>query len=123
MLSNIFIRHCRRSILGAFIALSLATYLSTGFAQGQQGENTSPDYEVWAMDQGTHVVHIFNASLEEIATIDLGAQGAKVPHMIEFTSDYRYAFVASPASGNVTGTEPGDHAPRGGGRNPWLLCD
>lgn len=62
----------------------------------------TPDYEVWAMDQGTHVVHIFNSALEQIASIDLGAQGARVPHMLEFTSDHRYAFVASPASGNVT---------------------
>src|SRR5687767_12716315 len=56
------------------------------------------DYEVWAMDQGTHKVHIFDSALAEIATIDLGARGARVPHMLEFTSDYRYAFVASPAS-------------------------
>ncbi|MEO7648570.1 MAG: hypothetical protein ABIV11_10110 [Gemmatimonadaceae bacterium] len=62
----------------------------------------APDYEIWAMDQGTHTVHIFNAALEQVGTIDLGVQGARVPHMLEFTSDYRYAFVASPASGNVT---------------------
>ena len=58
-------------------------------------------YEIWAMDQGTHVVHIFDSSLNEIAAIDLGAQGARVPHMLEFTSDQRYAFVASPSTGNV----------------------
>jgi DNA-binding beta-propeller fold protein YncE len=62
----------------------------------------SPDYEIWAVDQGTHVVHVFDADLEEIGTIDLGALGIRVPHMIEFTSDHRYAFVASPASGDVT---------------------
>lgn len=59
------------------------------------------DYEVWAMDQGTHLVHIFDSSLQEIASIDLGSLGAKVPHMIEFTADQRYAFIANPSSGNV----------------------
>ncbi len=58
-------------------------------------------YEVWAMDQGTHVVHIFDANLDEIDSIDLGALGVRVPHMLEFTSDQAYAWVASPASGDV----------------------
>lgn len=70
----------------------------------------APDYEIWAMDQGTHKVHIFNSALEEVASIDLGARGARVPHMLEFTSDYRYAFVASPASGNVTVIRTQDRA-------------
>ncbi len=70
-------------------------------AQVPAASAASADYEIWAMDQGTHIVHIYNSALEEIATIDLGAQGARVPHMIEFTSDYRYAFVANPATGNV----------------------
>ncbi|MEO7648576.1 MAG: hypothetical protein ABIV11_10155 [Gemmatimonadaceae bacterium] len=70
----------------------------------------APDYEIWAMDQGTHKVHIFNSALEQIASIDLGAQGARVPHMLEFTSDHRYAFVASPASGNVTVIRASDRA-------------
>lgn len=61
----------------------------------------APDYEIWAMDQGTHIVHIFSAALAETGRIDLGSQGARVPHMIEFTPDYRYAFVANPATGNV----------------------
>jgi DNA-binding beta-propeller fold protein YncE len=58
-------------------------------------------YEVWAMDQGTHVIHVFNSALEEIASIDLGSQGARVPHMIEFTPDQRYGFAANPGTGNV----------------------
>lgn len=59
------------------------------------------NYEIWAMDQGTHIVHIFNPALQEIGKIDLGSQGAKVPHMIEFTADQRYAFIANPSTGNV----------------------
>jgi len=58
-------------------------------------------YEVWAMDQGTHVVHIFNPTFDEVARIELEPLGMRVPHMLEFTSDYRYAFVAAPATGNV----------------------
>ncbi|HUP18796.1 MAG TPA: hypothetical protein VM778_02460 [Gemmatimonadota bacterium] len=67
------------------------------------GGETAPAtaYEIWGMDQGTHVIHIFDSSLEEIATIDVGAQGARVPHMVEFSSDHRYAFAANPATGNV----------------------
>lgn len=70
----------------------------------------APDYEIWAMDQGTHKVHIFNSALAEVASIDLGALGVRVPHMLEFTSDHRYAFVASPASGNVTVIRATDRA-------------
>ena len=60
-----------------------------------------PDYELWAMDQGTNVIHVFDASLREVATIDVGSVGARVPHMLEFTPDFRYALVANPATGNV----------------------
>jgi hypothetical protein len=59
------------------------------------------DYEIWAMDQGTNTLHVYNSKLEEVGRIDMGAQGLKVPHMIDFTSDYAYAAVAHPSSGNV----------------------
>jgi hypothetical protein len=59
------------------------------------------DYEIWAMDQGTNVLHIYNSKLEQVGRIDIGAEGLKVPHMIDFTSDYAYAAVAHPSSGNV----------------------
>jgi DNA-binding beta-propeller fold protein YncE len=59
------------------------------------------DYEVWAMDQGTNTLHVYNSKLEEVDRVDMGAQGFKVPHMIDFTSDYAYAVVAHPSSGNV----------------------
>lgn len=63
--------------------------------------DTAADYEIWAMDQGTHVVHIVNPALEEVDRIALEPLGMRVPHMLEFTSDHRYAFVAAPATGNV----------------------
>jgi DNA-binding beta-propeller fold protein YncE len=58
-------------------------------------------FEVWAMDQGTNVIHIFDRDLEEIDRIDVEAHGGRVPHMIDFTAGGEYAFVANPASGNV----------------------
>ena len=60
------------------------------------------DYEIWALDQGTHVLHIFDTELEEIATLDLGEAGVRVPHMIDFTSDGAYAFIASTGSHDIT---------------------
>ncbi len=68
---------------------------------GPEGAAVEAAFEIWAMDQGTHIIHIFDPEFNETATIDLGARGAEVPHMIEFTSDHRYAFVANPATGNT----------------------
>jgi DNA-binding beta-propeller fold protein YncE len=83
------------------LMLALAATLSACATQVATQPRPAANYEVWAMDQGTHIVHIFNSSLQEIASIDLGSQGAKVPHMIEFTADQRYAFIANPSTGNV----------------------
>jgi len=80
------------------VALTAAVSCRTADLQTQA---KPADYEIWAMDQGTHIIHIFNSALEEIASIDVGSQGAKVPHMIEFTADQRYAFIANPSTGNV----------------------
>jgi DNA-binding beta-propeller fold protein YncE len=68
------------------------------------------DYEVWALDQGTSVVHIFNAQLEEVGRIDMAAHGVAVPHMIDFTSDHAYAFIASTKSGDVSVIRTADRA-------------
>jgi DNA-binding beta-propeller fold protein YncE len=87
----------RSRMLVAVAALAAAGCATLGRQQGDAARN----YEIWALDQGTNVVHIYDTAFAQTATIDLGAMGARVPHMIEFTSDYRYAFVANPASGNV----------------------
>jgi DNA-binding beta-propeller fold protein YncE len=88
----------------ARITLAAAALVLIGglFGCRSAAETAEPAYEVWAIDQGTHLVYVFDSQLQEIATIDLGAHGVRVPHMIEFTSDFRYGFVASPASGDVT---------------------
>jgi DNA-binding beta-propeller fold protein YncE len=76
----------------------------------------SAAHEVWALDQGTDLVHVHDsrAGLAEVATIDVSVAALRaagftigeqvvnvVPHMIEFDSQYRYAFVAATA-GAVT---------------------
>lgn len=59
-------------------------------------------YEVWAMDQGTAMVHIYNDKLEEAAKLDMAPHGVRAPHMIDFTPDGAYAVIAATASGNVS---------------------
>ena len=88
-------------MLGALGALTLSLF--SGAAQAQT-------YEIWALDQGTHTVHIYNPKLEEIAKIDMLAYGVRVPHMIDFTPDGAYAFIASTASGDVTVIRTGDRS-------------
>jgi DNA-binding beta-propeller fold protein YncE len=58
-------------------------------------------YEIWVPDQSTNLVHIYDEQLALVDTIDLGAHGIVRPHMIEFDSRYRYAFVANTVSGNI----------------------
>ncbi|MEX1103052.1 MAG: hypothetical protein WED87_02310, partial [Dehalococcoidia bacterium] len=67
----------RAAILAA--SLQAASAFASSAARAQ-------NYEVWAIDQGTNIIHIFNSMLEEVAKIDMGAHGVRVPHMIDFTS-------------------------------------
>ncbi len=70
-------------------------------------ETTGGGYEIWAVDQGTNKVHIIVADdgapggFKAAEEIDLGAIGIDMPHMIDFTSDFAYAFIANVQSGNV----------------------
>jgi YVTN family beta-propeller protein len=84
--------------LKSTVALLLMPWLS---ACGGTPVDTPPDFEIWAMDQGTHIVHVFNPAFEEVGRIEMEPHGMRVPHMVEFTSDHRYAFIAAPATGNV----------------------
>jgi DNA-binding beta-propeller fold protein YncE len=94
-----------RSITTTVRALALAFAASIGLAAGAAN---AQKYEVWAVDQGTGTVHVFDPTLREVDRIDLGAQGVRVPHMIDFTADHAYAFIASPGSGDVTVIRTGD---------------
>ncbi|CAN5785353.1 hypothetical protein BH23GEM9_BH23GEM9_29280 [soil metagenome] len=95
-------RRVDRSSAGAVLAIFGIGLLivSAGCARTVASVAVS-DFEIWAMDQGTHVIHVFDPEFAEIGRIDMEAHGVRVPHMIEFTSDFRYAFVAAPATGNT----------------------
>ena len=67
---------------------------------------TEEGYEVWALDQGTNTIYIYDAlqepdedepEFEEVDTIDTGEDGGEVPHMIHYSSEYTYAAVACTA--------------------------
>ena len=54
--------------------------VATGLASAALLQATAAhaqEYEIWALDQGTHIVHIYNAELTEADRIDLGAEGAR----------------------------------------------
>lgn len=85
-----------RSLLTLLLALGLA------FAAAQAGPEapSAQDYEVWALDQGTNRIHILGSDLAEKEVIDLGGV-ADLIHMIDFSADFAYAFIASVATGNT----------------------
>lgn len=98
------VTHClaRRSWrLGKLLRSISALVLATGALLGPAAADAK-DYEIWALDQGTQIIHIYSSALEEIARIDMAEHGVKVPHMIDFTSDHAYAFVAATSTGNVS---------------------
>ncbi|MTV26474.1 hypothetical protein FTX61_13780 [Nitriliruptoraceae bacterium ZYF776] len=105
-------------------------------------EPVAENGEVWVLDQGTDTIHVYDGDaasgergdFTEVTSIDvrpgaLEAQGftrpngqSTVPHMIEFDSEGRYAFIASTAGGvtivvdarhkqvvDVLATGPGSH--------------
>jgi DNA-binding beta-propeller fold protein YncE len=82
--------------MGIRTMLAAAALMAAPAAAGAQS------YEVWAIDQGTATVHIYNDKLEEAAKLDLSPHGVRVPHMIDFTPDGAYALIAATASGNVS---------------------
>ena len=97
---------CRRMlaiIAGAALALGFLTVSASAPAHAQ-------NYEIWALDQGTNIVHIYSPKLEEVGRIDMNAHGVRVPHMIHFTSDGAYAFIASTGSGDVSVIRAADRA-------------
>lgn len=83
------------SMLAAPLAILWLLHGGTALAQ----DNSR--YEIWALDQGTNVIHVYDQELKEVSRILLGEHGVRVPHMIDFTSDGRYAFTANVGSGNV----------------------
>ena len=60
-------------------------------------------HEIWAADQGTDTIYIYEPADEAgeefdlLGEIDTAQDGGEVPHMIHFSSDYEYAAVACTA--------------------------
>jgi DNA-binding beta-propeller fold protein YncE len=95
------------------LVLILAVLLIGGAgAAWSQLRDTTVAYEVWSLDQGTDRIHIYDETHTQIAVIDVSptalrsvlpgfdpASGRTVPHMIDFDSSHRYAFVAATAGG------------------------
>lgn len=101
-------RSARQRVLGALALVAVAAIAVLGvlIARGPA------DYEVWSLDQGTDRIHIYDAEHQEVAVIDVSpealrsvapgfdpASGRTVPHMIDFDSGHRYAFIAATAGG------------------------
>ncbi len=86
---------CLSPLTPALGGVALLLSASVGLA------DSDDRYEIWALDQGTHTIHIYDQALEEVSRIPLGDHGVQVPHMIDFTSDGRYAFTANVGSGDV----------------------
>ena len=101
----------RGSLLALLAALLLLVTIGSLVAAGIGEDGPYGGYEVWALDQGTNIIHILQPDssaadgFSVIDTVDLGAYAAAeidMPHMIDFTRDYEYAVIASPASANTT---------------------
>jgi DNA-binding beta-propeller fold protein YncE len=96
----------RRDAMASFLGRTVDLLIAEGVLD--EPEN----YEIWALDQGTDIVHVYDAFLREVARIDLGAHAApevRTPHMIDFDSQGRYAFVANIGSGNVAVVRTADY--------------
>lgn len=74
----------------------------TDIPDDDDGPDWEAGYEIWAADQGTDIMYIYepgDASGENFDLVDefdLSTNGGR-PHMVHFTSDYEYAAVANAA--------------------------
>jgi DNA-binding beta-propeller fold protein YncE len=98
-------RSRRLTLIVAVAALAAGTWFLTA--------GRGPiDHEVWSLDQGTDRIHVYDGDHQQVAVIDVSPSalrtvdptfapeaGRTVPHMIDFDSDHRYAFVAATAGG------------------------
>lgn len=98
------------TVWGLLLVL-LAVTTPSQAGNGPPPRAASHGHEVWMLDQGTDLIHVHEArNHREVATIDVSFAGLQaagfqrgnpdpdaptVPHMIEFDSRYRYAFVAA----------------------------
>jgi hypothetical protein len=96
----------------ALLSLVLVLVVLAALATVLASPGAADEHEVWVLDQGTDRIHVYDADHDEVATIDVSPQalreidpdfdpeaGATVPHMVDFDSQGRYAFVAATAGG------------------------
>jgi DNA-binding beta-propeller fold protein YncE len=103
----------RRGLPRRTLILVLAVLLIGGAGAAWSSlRDTAVAYEVWSLDQGTDRIHIYDDTHTQVAVIDVSpaalrsvlpgfdpASGRTVPHMIDFDSEHRYAFIAATAGG------------------------
>jgi DNA-binding beta-propeller fold protein YncE len=105
----------RRPLVVVVVAVAVLTALVALPADAHGGPPaglpSGAPHEVWALDQGTDIVHVLDERGERVTDIDVSPAALRelerdgvgpaptsertVPHMIEFDSQYRYAFVAA----------------------------
>lgn len=92
----------RRAFLGGAAGVTLAGV--AGCLGSDDDGGTGDSYEVWALDQGTDQIYVYEPAgddeFEQLASIDVNEdvdEFGQVPHMIDFSSDGEYAAVACTA--------------------------
>lgn len=84
------------------LAITLGGLLLACAPEEPEQEVGAHDHEIWTLDQGTDRLWIHSPDMDVLEEIDLSEYGVEVPHMIDFSSDHDYAFIASMHSGDVT---------------------
>jgi DNA-binding beta-propeller fold protein YncE len=92
-------------VLGAVIVVAVVAVAFAAF-----GSDGTDRHEIWSLDQGTDRIHVYDDEHTQVAVIDVSPAalrevapdfdpeaGRTVPHMIEFDSQDRYAFIAATA--------------------------
>ena len=87
-------------LLAALLVGLLASACGTYVLEPEAPVSTA-NYEVWAMDQTNNIIHIISPQLEVVETVELSEAGLERTHWINFTSDHKYAWIASTVSGNT----------------------
>ncbi|HEX2241589.1 MAG TPA: Ig-like domain-containing protein [Actinomycetota bacterium] len=98
----------RRSRVGARAVVLLVIVVSAGLLPGlpTRGQETLQS-EVWVTNQALDKIHVLTFEDVPAGEIDLAGQG-DAPHLINFSPDGRYAYVASVNNGAVTSIRTSD---------------
>jgi YVTN family beta-propeller protein len=89
-----------RTRLSIILVVSLLSLGLLAQTSAHHGQPHSQPYEVWGLDQGTNTLYIIQHNHMVVRSIPLGGH-MTLPHMIDFTSDFRYAAIANPVSAST----------------------